>query len=519
VQDNLGFSAQSQVTVTISAPDAALQARVTSPAAFTAQSMDGNTTVTLDGSASTALPGRPIQLWSWEVRADPLQSNPNFLISAFGAKAQVTLPVGVYNVTLHISDGSGLTSAASRSFVIGAGRADGLIAVISQPGPWVAPPPLPPAPSPSPRTKWVPVRLDARGTTPSPGNSMTQYVWAVLRLPDKTPVANASGIAPAGATTVVSLAPGDYQLGLLAIDASGDNAIAKKNFSVAAPVGRNSPPTLPAGLAASGPSGGVAVLPAITDPDLDPVQLSWVLDPGGLGVLGQGTVVSLRGVAPGDYTLSLTASDSRGASSSAMMRLRVLPAGGGAAPGLPLRLPSLTLCVGAAMILDAGATGVPGTDRGRYNYAWALFRKASGIQIDSSDCAVARFNLTSADTYQLVLKVYLKNSISGSADGSGIGIDTPSGVATSNIRVQPRAEGAPLLPRLATGVGCGPLAADAAASTVLSCPALRFVDAQGRNYTNTNWAWRVSDTQTSAVRTGYGRQFDAGRFVGVRRCR
>lgn len=106
--------------------------------------------------------------------------------------------MGVYNVTLRVSDGTGLSSIATNTFLIGAGRADGLIAVIALPNSYI------PA-SPGGNTT---VRLDATGTTPSPGNTLTQYVWAVISLPDKQPVANTTA-----ASSSVQLPPGEYQVG------------------------------------------------------------------------------------------------------------------------------------------------------------------------------------------------------------------------------------------------------------------------------------------------------------------
>jgi hypothetical protein len=155
-----------------------------------------------------------VQQYSWEIRTDPATNDPNLLVTAFGSVAQLSLPVGSYNVTLKVSDGTGLTSSASNTIVIGAGRPDGLIAVISLPNSFV------PAATDG---NMVSVTLDARGTQASPGNKLTQFVWAVISLPDKTPVTNTTG-----SRAVVSLPPGDYQAGLLAIDSSGDNAIAKK---------------------------------------------------------------------------------------------------------------------------------------------------------------------------------------------------------------------------------------------------------------------------------------------------
>jgi hypothetical protein len=249
-----------------------------------------------------------------------------------------------------------------------------------------------------------------------------------------------------------------------------------------------------------------AVIPAITDPDGDAVTLEWIIDPTGpLSLPGQGSVVSLRGVPPGEYSLQITARDDRGGKATSTVTLRVTspgaPAGAGASSGegsLSLRLPSLTLSSGATVILDAGATGVPPAAVKSYSYVWALSQKATGQKVDNSTASVARFNLTRADTYQLQLQV------TGGASGV-------ASTATSNVRVLQRAD--PPLPRVAPDASCGPFQASAASDSKLSCPDLRIVDAQTglMPYTNTTFAWRVTNMKTGQVKTGIGKEFNAGR--------
>jgi hypothetical protein len=444
----------------------------------------------LDGRDSVGLPGRPVQQYSWEIRTNPASSAPDFLLTAFGAVAQLSLPVGGYNVTLKVSDGTGLSSTASNTIIIGAGRSDGLIAVIQLPNSYV------PA---GPAGGMASVPLDAFGTQASPGNRLTQWVWAVISLPDKTPVTNTTG-----STAVVSLPGGDYQVGLLAIDSAGDNAIAKKNFTVGG--SSNGGPFIPPGLVVRGPSGGVAVIQGVVGPDNIPLTLQWTIDPDGrFATPGQGTVVNLSGIPPGEYTLAIIASINEGAmSSTARATLQVTPGtGAGARPGgganLPsLRLPSLTLSQGSTVILDAGATGIPPADRNNYTYSWSLSQKASGNRVASSTDAVARFNLSDADTFQLQFRATEKRS--GAA-----------ATATSNVRATPRQATQPPLPRVAAGSTCGPFTTPANGDTRLACPSLNVVDASNRPYTNTTFAWRVTNTKTGSVKTGIGKEFDVGK--------
>jgi hypothetical protein len=283
--------------------------------------------------------------------------------------------------------------------------------------------------------------------------------------------------------------------------------VAKKNFTLGG-AGGNSPPVIPAGLTVTGRSGGQALIPAITDPDGDTVSLDWTIDPDGLAIPGMGSVVSLRGVPPGDYSLAIVARDDRGASSTGRATLRVTaggasagggeapPPAGGAGEGLSLRLPSLTLSAGASVILDAGATGIPPEDRNDFTYAWSLSQKSSGNRVDSAATPVARFNLSRADTYQLQLAATSKRSGTVSS-------------ATSNVRVLAKAD--PQLPRITPDSKCGPFTSTAGQETRLACPGIQVVTAGGAPYTNITFAWRVTNIASGAVKTGIGKEFNAGR--------
>ncbi|WIA16632.1 hypothetical protein OEZ85_013295 [Tetradesmus obliquus] len=79
-------------------------------------------------------------------------------------------------------------------------------------------------------------------SSPKPGTTIRQYVWAVASMPDRQSVANATG-----KVAQVRLPPGSYMVGLLVLDSSYGNAIALKNFIVAGPQGSGSSQS-PAGL-------------------------------------------------------------------------------------------------------------------------------------------------------------------------------------------------------------------------------------------------------------------------------
>eukprot|EP00882_Tetradesmus_deserticola_P014840 GHRQ01015792.1.p1 GENE.GHRQ01015792.1~~GHRQ01015792.1.p1 ORF type:complete len:191 (+),score=21.95 GHRQ01015792.1:90-662(+) len=124
-----------------------------------------------------------------------------------------------------------ILSNPAQNFVVAGGTLGGLIAVISQPLSYA------PA-SPGPFTT---ILLDAQNSSPKPGSSITQYVWAVVDRVNltadgkPTPVANVTG-----RLAQVRLRPGAYQVGLLVLDSDNTNAIAQKNF-VAGPMPRPPP--------------------------------------------------------------------------------------------------------------------------------------------------------------------------------------------------------------------------------------------------------------------------------------
>ena len=315
------------------------------------------------------------------------------------------------------------------------------------------------------------------------------------------------------------------QVGLLAIDSAGDNAIAKKNFTVGGQfgggggtgggggAGGNQGPVIPSGLIVTGPTGGVARIEGITDPENDPVErVEWTIDPEGANAQpGSGLVINLRNVPPGEYGLAIIATDDRGASTTGRATLQVTAGAGavlrappppaGEPTGPALRLPSLTLSQGATVVLDAGATGIPPKSRGDFTYSWALFQKASGNRVDSTDQPVARFNLTTADTFQLQFRATDKKTGAVST-------------ATSNVRATARPPALPPLPKVVKGSTCGPFTAGTNADTKLSCPNLQVVDGNPpAPYTQTTFAWRVTNINTGSVKTGIGREFDAGRWA------
>jgi hypothetical protein len=323
-----------------------------------------------------------------------------------------------------------------QNFVVAGGTPGGLIAVISQPLSYV-----PASPGP-----WTTVLLDAQNSSPKPGSSITQYVWALVDRVNMTadgkptPLVNATG-----RLAQVRLRPGSYQVGLLVLDSENNNAIAQKNFVVGPmappPPGEipvedmpppspspspnpaeQQPPVIPQ-LAAplEGESGGRVNLPAISDPNNDPVDVKWDIKLDDQVIKsGAGSVVSLQNVPPtvGErlYTIVVTASDGS-LTATGTYGLKVKKGTGPAPPPpvppppaptplqIDLRLPSLTLSQDAVLEIDAGSTGVPFRNLSSFDYKWSLRSRGTGQTVTTKEGQHVSLPLEDAESLQLVLQV------------------------------------------------------------------------------------------------------------------
>jgi hypothetical protein len=400
-----------------------------------------------------------------------------------GKTATVSLPTGQYRVLLTVQDSGGLESTMDKVFVVGTASASGTIAVISQPLSVI---PANPAPG-----KNTTIILDAAGSTPSPGATLSQYVWAIIALPDQSVQGSANGrVARA------QLRPGQYQVGLLVVDSNAQNVVAKKNITVGDGGSgiTNLPPTIPAGLVLNGVSGGSVTIPGITDPNGDLVTIQWEIRENGQPLeSGIGSVVTLQDVEAGEYELAITATDSKGARSTGTATLRVSPGEGGAGGGrpppppppslrLPLRLPSLTVAQGTLLEVDAASAGVPLADISKYTYDWTLQDSATkAVKTTQNNTQVFRNVLRDVGQFDLTLTVTEK------AGGGRQRV-------TSVVKTLP----ATGLPSLTAQSTCGPFTSSSTQDTQLSCPR---VSATGPNSTNLQYAWRVANIETATIKT------------------
>eukprot|EP00775_Hariotina_reticulata_P011235 gene11235-11384_t len=470
---------------------AVMMARITSPPVIVVtRAGGGNQSIPLDASGSSAGPGRQLQLYVWTVTN---QQAGNMVVLYQQAVRQavggfVALPVGSYIVSLIVQDNAGRNASITQNFVVAGGTVNGTLAVIAQPLSFVEP-------SPGGLTT---VLLDAQGSAAKLGATLTQLVWAVITLPGKQPVANGTG-----RVTQVRLPLGQFQIGLLVLDSSSANAVAVKDVLVGSVVpppedsGAGPPvapdiPVLDAPLEAE--TGGRVNLPSITDPNGDPVSVTWDLRQGDRVVKsGAGAVISLANISPGLYTILITADDGS-LTATGSYQLRVLGSPGSPAPGpkpppgppplvLDLRLPSLALAQGCLLQIHAGSTGVPIRWIGNYTYSWRLLDKASGQVVIRKAGADVQMRLSEAGSFQLELKV---------ADPTS----SATATAVSNLKVLPLPSGSAALPTMAGT--CGPFASVFTSSTLLTCPDSKVASASNaaRPAADKNlqlvWAWRLT---------------------------
>ena len=484
--DTAGGRSNSSVVFSVGVPGGAnpvVAAVIDSPPSFVSAAARGNTTITLDGSSSTPSPGRSLIGYNWVVSTTGFP--PVQVATRKGVTATVTLAVGQYRVQLKAHDSGGLESNMDKVFVVGTASASGAIAVISQPLSFVQANPA--------LEKKTTITLDAAGSRPSPGATLTQYIWVIISLTDQEVQGNATG-----RLTKFQLSPGQYQVGLLVVDSSMQNVVAKKNITVG---GRSSgianlPPTIPAGLVLNGEFGKSVMFPFIRDPNGDPVTVKWEIQENGQPVeSGIGRSVILQDVEAGEYQLAITATDSKGASSKGTATLRVSIRAGGAGGSealppfppnlkLPLRLPVLTVAQGTLLEVDAASAGVPLADISKYTYDWTLQNSATkAVKTTQNNTQKFKYVLKEAGQYDLTLSVREKATSGGKQRR-----------VTSVVKTLP-ASG---LPSLTAQSSCGPFTSSSTQDTQLSCPQ---ISATGPNSDKLQYAWRVGNIKTATIKT------------------
>jgi hypothetical protein len=297
-------------------------------------------------------PGRNLTYFAWRVDSLP---DGRAAAAVAGYAGYLSLPTGRYAATLTAYDSGGGNATATRQFVIAASSTSSGGGALPEAGALAAislPPPAVVAAAGSGVTR---VALDASGSAPAPGARTLSVIWAVVSLPGRAAVGNASGtpaevwlppgqyqvgglharwramglgFAVAGLTTWLQppafavparrqhaplafrtqhccplAPPRPHQVGLLISDTLGNTVTVRKTFSVgaaaaASPAGTsssvNTPPVVKAGLKfTAAPGGSISLAGAAADPDGDAVALAWTLmaEASGASSSGSGSTV------------------------------------------------------------------------------------------------------------------------------------------------------------------------------------------------------------------------------------
>jgi hypothetical protein len=487
-------------------------AYISSPGSFVDQADGGSVDVQLSAAGSKGGPGRSIVGYRWAVMRLPDNARVS---TPEGPAATVSVPVGSYSAHLVVFDSGGGNATASRDFVVGSRDASGAAAVIT----W--PPALVQASTGSGLTT---IALDGSGSAPAwNGSTISQYIWAVVSMPNKQPVANATG-----RLTTIVLPAGFYQVGLLVLDSDGNTATARKNFAISSTSSSvNSPPIVKAGLTFSGTAGGSLKITGVTDPDGDAVAVTWALMDQATGktLQGKGDAVSLVGQAAGSYLLLITANDGRGGETSGTAAVTVLSKAGTAvppaaattlpsstsssssgarlpAPPLPppaasssvstaagvaaiKKLPAITLPRGAVLELDADSFNLLPASAKVDAFVWELTQRSTGEQVATVYAKLGRFELSAVDTYDLRLTAYDTKGKAYSSTGS-VKVVAPSAAAALNSWTS-------------FSGACGPFTAKQYTTSPLSCPALTVTGTSGK----LNYAWTITAPSGAvSIKTG-----------------
>jgi hypothetical protein len=489
-------------------------AYISSPGSFVDQADGGSVDVQLSAAGSKGGPGRSIVGYRWAVMRLPDNARVS---TPEGPAATVSVPVGSYRAFLVVFDSGGGNATASKDFVVGSRDASGAAAVIT----W--PPALVQASTGSTLTT---IALDGSGSAPAwNGSTISQYIWAVVSMPHKQPVANATG-----RLTTTALPAGFYQVGLLVLDSDGNTATARKNFAISSTSSSvNSPPIVKAGLTFSGTAGGSLKITGVTDPDGDAVTVTWALMDQSTGKTsqGMGDTLPLVGQAAGSYLLLITANDGRGGETSGTAAVTVLSKAGTAMPPaattpttlpsstsssssgarLPAppptppaasssistaagvaaikKLPAITLPRGAVLEMDADSFNLVPASAKVDTFVWELKQRSTGEQVATVYAKLGRFELSAVDTYDLRLTAYDTKGKAYSSTGS-VNVVAPSAAAGFNSWTS------------FSGI-CGPFTAKQYTTSTLSCNALTVTGTSGK----LNYAWTITAPSGAvSIKTG-----------------
>ncbi len=471
VVDSAGEQGIANETMTVENPSAGQPAGISVGFSALASDAFAPVVVTLDATESTGSDGAKITDFAWTV----IDETDTEVQTAAGRITNVALTrAGSYTIRLTATDANGLQGVASRVVVVKHAEIDVLFQATPTPDDYTAPSTL---------------VLDGSETVASTGAVIAQYSWTVSD-GDGNEVGNASGRK----TSLALTNAGEYLLTLAVTDADGNAGSATQIIELT----ETAPPA----------AGEIDVVMAITPQDpMAPVTLlldasqstantghsitsyRWEAKNSTGDTVGAATgrITNMGFLRSGDYTMTLTVTDSAGnegvASQTIQIRSTQLAVSFSAVPD--------STTAPANVTLDATAT-TSAVSAEMDRYLWAIVA-ANGNTIQTATGETALVSLLAPGDYTVTLEVLDKNGNQGSATQT---LSLEPGAVTVDFNIQ--------LPE----------PPEAPATVVLDARAT----ASNSNADLVSFDWEVTDVAGASVATANGQQtsialLNSGQYV------
>ncbi|MFT3947143.1 MAG: T9SS type A sorting domain-containing protein [Agriterribacter sp.] len=415
-----GISATAGVTITVKAASTSTSQPTAN--AGSAQTITLPTSsVTLDGSSSTAASGTTISSYKWVKASGPSGGN---ITSWTSVKTTATdLTEGTYIFNLTVTGSNGISATAGVTITVKAAASAASPTAVGWGGSITLP--------------TSSITLSAVASTPAAGSSIASYSWVKSSGPSSCTIATPSGVQ----TLVSNLTEGTYKFKLTVTDKNGQSAstdvqVVVYAASTALPtaVGWGGSITLPT---SSITLSAVASTPA---PGSSIASYSWVKSSGPSSctiATPSGVQTLVSNLTEGIYKFKLTVTDKNGQSASTDVQVVVYAAVVTASPTAVGWGGSITLPTSSITLSAVASTPAPGSSIA--SYSWV---KSSG----PSSCTIATpsgvqtvvSNLTEG-VYKFKLTVTDKNGQSASTDvqvvvyASSTASRTISGITTEEV--------------------------------------------------------------------------------------
>ncbi|MFT3947144.1 MAG: T9SS type A sorting domain-containing protein [Agriterribacter sp.] len=394
VKDSNGSTASATVTVTV---NAASTGQPTANAGSAQTITLPTSSVTLDGSSSTAASGTTISSYKWVKASGPSGGN---ITSWTSVKTTATdLTAGTYVFNLTVTGSNGISETAGVTITVKAAAS--------------ATPPTATGWGGSITLPTSSITLSAVASKPASGSSIASYSWVKSSGPSSYKIANPSGVQ----TVVSSLTEGTYKFKLTVTDKNGQSA--STDVQVVVYAAKAVPPTaIGWGGSITLPTSSITLSAVASKPASGSsiASYSWVKSSGPSSYKianpsGVQTVVS--SLTEGTYKFKLTVTDKNGQSASADVQVVVYAAK--AVPptaigwGGSITLPTSSITLSAVASKPASGSSIA-------SYSWVKSSGPSSYKIANPSGVQTVVSSLTEGTYKFKLTVTDKNGLSASTE-------------------------------------------------------------------------------------------------------